>query len=221
MLGALRAPVRAACSSLHKRHLSAQPAALPPWAVLSPAQTETLVVLIGWLGCRATHLNRYAALYQRRGLATLELRVPLVASLVPSAATRASTAFLAANPGSLLGPGQRTLLHVASNGGFLFLSQLLAAREDETEAVTLLDHARGLLLDCTPASSRPPLLPRRSPPSPDSARRSRQGLCSQPQQRPTCSCQQRRPAWPNSTLCGARCRRCRCPPPACTTMPTR
>lgn len=166
---------RAAC-----RIAAAAAAPLPRWAHFSPAPvassasasaastSDVLVLLVGWLGCRREYLDRYEALYRSRGLATLALLPPVSATLAPPLADRACRALLAARPGATLRPGQRTLLHVASNGGFLFLSQLLrAARQpgavpsdDAAAAAQLVASARGLLLDCAPVVLTPEVVAR-------------------------------------------------------------
>ena len=168
---------RAAC-----RAVCAAAAPLPRWARFSPAPSrvassasasatsDVLVLLVGWLGCRREYLDRYEALYRSRGLATLALLPPVSATLVPPLADRACRALLAARPGATLAPEgqQRTLLHVASNGGFLFLSQLLrAARQpgavppaDADAAAQLVASARGLLLDCAPVVLTPEVVAR-------------------------------------------------------------
>jgi pimeloyl-ACP methyl ester carboxylesterase len=140
-----------------------QAAQLPRWARYTPApagapHADVLVLLVGWLGCKREYLDRYEALYAARGLSTLAALPPVSATLSPRLADRATAALLAASPGALQ-PAQRTLLHVASNGGFLFLSHLLRAARlpgaaspaTAAAAAQLTASCRGLLLDCAPA----------------------------------------------------------------------
>ena len=169
---ALSAPPRRALRSHRAAYCAAaaSPPPLPRWARFSPAtgrshaNSDVLVLLVGWLGCRREYLDRYEALYAARGYATLAVLPPVSSTLLPPLADAASRAFLAARPGQLLrAPEQRTLLHVASNGGFLFLSQLLRAARlpgavdssDAAAAAALAASARGLLLDCAPVVITP------------------------------------------------------------------
>ena len=124
-------------------------ATLPRWAEYTQRGGEgvPLVVLVSWLGARKEHVDRYADLYAQRGLSTLTLVPPLCDSLLPACADRATERLLAALPAH---PGG-TLLHVASHGGYLFLSNLLrAAAAGQPRACELVASTRGLLLDSAP-----------------------------------------------------------------------
>jgi hypothetical protein len=163
---------------------SLPPAPLPGWARFTPGaaaaptnEADVLVILVGWLGCRREYLDHYEALYAKRGFSTLALLPPVSAALAPRRADAATASFLGAQPGALLLQQnqrqlrqQRTLLHVASNGGFLFLSQLLRAaapppgaavpRHVTDAARALTASTRGLLLDCAPAVITPDVVAR-------------------------------------------------------------
>ena len=94
-------------------------------------------------------MDNYERLYTARGYDTLALVPPLHVSLLPAAADAALTDFLHNLPPSF---GRRgTLLHVASHGGFLFLSQLLlAAEQGHPRAREFVASTRGLFLDSSP-----------------------------------------------------------------------
>lgn len=143
---ALRRRQRASVSSARRL------AALPRWVRLSSGAEATpppQVLMVSWLGARREHFDHYERLYTARGFNTLAVVPPLHVSLLPASADAAMTDFLANVPPSFSKRG--TLLHVASHGGYLFLSQLLrAAAQGQPRAVELVASTRGLFLDSSP-----------------------------------------------------------------------
>jgi Eukaryotic protein of unknown function (DUF829) len=127
-------------------------AALPRWVRLSTGVDSSPppnVLMVSWLGARREHFDHYEALYKSRGYTTLAIVPPLHVSLLPSSADAATADFLSNLPPSFCKRGM--LLHVASHGGFLFLSQLLrAAAQGQPKAVELVASTRGLFLDSSP-----------------------------------------------------------------------
>lgn len=127
--------------------------------VLAADASRPLALVVGWFGAELRHVKKYASLYVDPGWDAVAVAPPSAATLVPAVADAYAEAVLEAV--ARRGTRTRVLVHVASNGGFIFAGNLmLKARSGDARARALFERTRGFVFDCAPGDLRPDIIAR-------------------------------------------------------------
>ena len=116
-------------------------------------RTRPLAVCIGWFGAEVRYVRKYAEMYVDASCDALVIAPPSAATLVPSVADAYAGAVARATRD--VAEKRDVILHVASNGGFIFGGTMMLR-----ENMTLFDRVRGVVFDCAPGDLRPDIIAR-------------------------------------------------------------
>ncbi|OUS46531.1 hypothetical protein BE221DRAFT_74402 [Ostreococcus tauri] len=124
--------------------------------------TRPLAVVIGWFGCELRHVKKYAMMYVDAEWDAVAVAPPSVSTLVPSVAdTYGDYVLRALSKRQAMERRGPIVVHVASNGGFIFAGNLmLKARNGDARARALFDRTKGFVFDCAPGNLRPDIIAR-------------------------------------------------------------
>lgn len=110
----------------HRSCASTQTSALVEHARENARNVKPRVVLVGWLGAKEHHFDKYVQLWRDWGHDTVAIRPPTSAILLPPRGDACAHHFAARlRQAATHNPHQPVLYHVFSNAGFLFLSTVL------------------------------------------------------------------------------------------------
>jgi len=112
-----------------------------------------LAICIGWFGAEVKYVRKYAEMYvSEGGCDAVVIAPPSAATLVPTAAD--AYASVVARALENVVQDRDVVLHVASNGGFIFCGTLMIAHQK------LFSRVKGVVFDCAPGDLRPDIIAR-------------------------------------------------------------
>ena len=125
-----------------------------------------VTLVIGWFGAELRYVRKLCNFYLESGCDAVAIAPPSAATLLPPVADAYAEVVLKALRRALekegAGEGQReVVIHVASNGGFIFggtllLKERLEADDDDG----IFSRVRGCVFDCAPGNLRPDIVAR-------------------------------------------------------------
>ncbi|KAL0042970.1 hypothetical protein WJX79_005495 [Trebouxia sp. C0005] len=138
----------------------------------SDSLQKPLVILIGWLGAKERHFNKYAELWQRMGHKTFGYQPPTNSIVLPPIGSAKAAEFIRdVQSFQNLHLHQPVIYHIFSNAGFLFFGTVLRAiaaadalplspSQQLTSSACSLQHnmlqpVKGLILDSAPCRLTP------------------------------------------------------------------
>ena len=153
-----RAPFAAHASSA--TNVSTRTTSLAPYVELlereskSKSNAPPLALCVGWFGAEVKYVRKYAEMYVDAWPAcdAVVIAPPSAATLVPSVAD--AYASVVARAVRDVARDRDVVLHVASNGGFIFAGTLMLRER------ALFDGVKGVVFDCAPGDLRPDIVAR-------------------------------------------------------------
>ncbi|KAL0023096.1 hypothetical protein WJX77_000879 [Trebouxia sp. C0004] len=130
---------------------------------------KPLVILIGWLGAKERHFNKYAEMWQRMGHKTFGYQPPTHSIVLPPIGSARAAEFIRdVQSFQNLHLNQSVIYHIFSNAGFLFFGTVLRAiaaadalpsQQLTSDACSqqhnMLQPVKGLILDSAPCRLTP------------------------------------------------------------------
>lgn len=124
-----------------------------------------LTLVIGWFGAELRYVRKLCNFWVESGCDAVAIAPPSAATLLPPVADAYGEVVLKALRRALekesAGEGQReVVIHVASNGGFIFGGTLLLKERLEADEDGIFSRVRGCVFDCAPGNLRPDIVAR-------------------------------------------------------------
>jgi len=124
-----------------------------------------LTLVIGWFGAELRYVRKLCNFWVESGCDAVAIAPPSAATLLPLVADAYGEVVLKALRRALekegADQGQReVVIHVASNGGFIFGGTLLLKERLEAEDDGIFSRVRGCVFDCAPGNLRPDIVAR-------------------------------------------------------------
>lgn len=126
-------------------------------------EPRPLAIVVGWFGAELKHVRKYADMYRSAGWDAVAVAPPSLATLVPPVADVYGDMVLRAVAKHVVPDvsNRDVLVHVASNGGFIFAGNLmLKGKNGDATARAIFERTRGVVFDCTPGNLRPDIVAR-------------------------------------------------------------
>jgi pimeloyl-ACP methyl ester carboxylesterase len=132
-------------------------------------QRRPLTLVIGWFGAELRYVRKLCNFWLDSGCDAVAIAPPSAATLLPPVADAYGEVVLKALRRTLerKGEGREVVIHVASNGGFIFGGTLLLKERLEAESSTddgsddrIFSRVKGCVFDCAPGDLRPDIVAR-------------------------------------------------------------
>lgn len=168
--GAYASSSSSAAASAKRKPNDTKVEKLAPYCEFVTTQKEAdrrrpLTLVIGWFGAELRYVRKLCNFWVESGCDAVAIAPPSAATLLPPVADAYGEVVLKALRRALekegAGEGQReVVIHVASNGGFIFGGTLLLKERLEADDDGIFSRVRGCVFDCAPGNLRPDIVAR-------------------------------------------------------------